>query len=134
MLKGWSEFKAPAKNIVFKRWDLLETDDEPEVVIFFAKPDVLSALFTLANFDELENKVYTPFGAGCSSIVQNPYLEKEQDSPRCVIGMFDISARPFVEKDVLTFATPMKKFQTMVANMDESFLITRSWEKVKKRI
>lgn len=38
--------------------------------------------------------------------------------------MFDISARPLVEKDVLTFAAPMKKFQTMVANMDESFLIT----------
>ena len=134
MLKGWASFKAPASNIVFKRWDQLETGDEPEVVIFFAKPDVLSALFTLANFDELENKVYTPFGAGCSSIVQNPYLEKEKDSPRCVIGMFDISARPFVEKDILTFAAPMKKFQTMVGNMDESFLITRSWEKVKKRI
>jgi hypothetical protein len=48
--------------------------------------------------------------------------------------MFDISARPFVEKDVLTFAAPMKKFRAMVANMDESFLITHSWEKVKKRI
>jgi hypothetical protein len=134
VLKGWAGFKAPARNIVFKRWDRLEAGDEPEVVIFFAKPDVLSALFTLANFDELENKVHTPFGAGCSSIVQNPYLEKEKDSPRCVIGMFDISARPFVEKDVLTFAAPMKKFLTMVANIDESFLITRSWERVQKRI
>jgi hypothetical protein len=134
VVKGWAGFKAPARYIVFRRWDLLETGDEPEVVIFFAKPNVLSALFTLANFDESEDRVYTPFGAGCSSIVQNPYLEKEKDSPQCVIGMFDISARPFVEKDVLTFAAPMKKFQTMVANMDESFLITRSWEKVKKRI
>jgi len=76
------------------------------------KRDVLAALFTLANFDELENRVHTPFGAGCSSIVQNPYLEK----------------------DVLIFAAPMKKFRTMVANMDESFLITRCWKKVKKRI
>ena len=126
--------KSVPGNIVFKRWDLLETGDEPEVVIFFTKPDILSALFTLANFDELENKVYTPFGAGCSSIVQKPYLEKEKDSLRCVIGMFDISARPFVEKDVLTFAAPMKKFRTMVTNMDESFLITDSWGKVKKRI
>ena len=133
LVTGWSGFKAPAKNIVFKRWDQLEDHDDPEVIIFFAKPDVLSALFTLANFDEKDNKVYTPFGAGCSSIVQNPYLEIEKDSPQCVIGMFDISARPFVEKDVLTFAAPMKKFRTMIANMDESFLVTRSWEKVKKR-
>ncbi len=134
VMKGWAGFKAPARNIVFKRWDQLEADDDPEVVIFFARPDILSALFTLANFDQIENVVYTPFGAGCSSIVQNPYLEKDKDPPRCVIGMFDISARPYVEKDVLTFAAPLKKFRTMVADMDESFLITRSWEKVKKRV
>jgi uncharacterized protein (DUF169 family) len=134
VIKGWGKFEAPAKNIVFKRWDMLEPDDEPDAVIFFARPNVLSALFTLANFDEAEDRVYTPFGAGCSSIVQNPYMEKEKDSPGCIIGMFDISARPFVEKDVITFAAPMKKFEKMVANMDESFLITPSWEKVKKRI
>ena len=134
ILAGWDLFKAPARNIVFKRWDKLEIGDEPEVVVFFAKPDVLSALFTLASFDELESGVYTPFGAGCASIVQYPCQEKEKVAPRCVIGMFDISARPFVEKDVVTFAVPMKKFRTMVADMDESFLITRSWAKVKKRI
>jgi len=134
VLKGWAGFKAPARNIVFKRWDCLTADDEPEIIIFFAKSDVLAALFTLANFDEYENRVYVPFGAGCSSIVQNPYQEKDQESPRCVIGLFDISARPFVEKDILTFAAPMIKFQRMVANMDESFLITRSWGKVRKRI
>jgi hypothetical protein len=29
---------------------------------------------------------------------------------------------------------PMKKFERMVANMDESFLITPSWEKVRARL
>jgi hypothetical protein len=48
--------------------------------------------------------------------------------------MFDVSARPFVPKDVLTFAAPMSKFTRMVANMEESFLITPSWAKVQKRI
>jgi len=48
--------------------------------------------------------------------------------------MFDVSARPFVPADVLTFAVPMKKFESMVENMDESFLITESWAKVKNRI
>ena len=134
IMEGWAGFKAPAKNIVFKRWDQLEEIDEPEVVIFFAKTDVISALFTLANFDQIEPAVFSPFGAGCSSVVQNPYQEKDAKNPRCVLGMFDISARPFVEKDVLTMAAPIKKFQTMVANMDESFLITHSWERVKKRL
>jgi hypothetical protein len=48
--------------------------------------------------------------------------------------MFDVSARPFVKDGVLSFAAPMNKFEQMVEDMDESFLITGSWEKVSKRI
>jgi uncharacterized protein (DUF169 family) len=128
-------FRAPARFIVFKRWDALEERDEPQVVIFFAPPDVLSGLFTLANFDELEpNGVFAPFGAGCATIVQYPYLEREASRPRAILGMFDVSARPFVPNDALTFSAPMNKFVRMVGNMEESFLITGSWEKVLKRI
>jgi uncharacterized protein (DUF169 family) len=127
--------KAPAKYIVFKRWDKLEAKDNPEVVIFYARPDVLAGLFTLASFDEAEqDMVIAPFGSGCASIVQYPYIETKSTRPRAVIGMFDISARPFVPADVLTFAAPMDKFKRMVDNMGESFLITPSWAKVQKRI
>ncbi len=128
-------FKAPARNVVFKRWDKLDEADIPEVVIFFAKPDVLSGLFTLSGFDESRTDgVITPFGSGCSTIVQRPYLEMSSEMPRSIIGMFDVSARPYVEKDILTFALPMKKLERMVENMDESFLITESWSKVRKRL
>jgi hypothetical protein len=134
-MKHLPVFKAPAHFIVFKRWDRLEATDEPAIVIFFAKPDVLSGLFTLANYDEAEqNGVIAPFGAGCSSIVMYPYLEKDAQRPRAVLGMFDVSARPFVHKETLTFAVPMRKFERMIVNMEESFLITSSWEKVRKRI
>ena len=47
--------------------------------------------------------------------------------------MFDVSARPYVSADELTFAAPMNKFERMVGNMEESFLITESWKKVQKR-
>jgi uncharacterized protein (DUF169 family) len=128
-------FKAPHKFIVFKRWDLLEESDNPEVVIFFAQPDVLSGLFTLASYDEVEpNGVICPFGSGCSAIVHYPYLEKKSEHPRGVIGMFDPSARPCLPADVITFATPMNKFYRMIENMEESFLITPTWGKVSKRI
>jgi uncharacterized protein (DUF169 family) len=127
--------QAPAPFIVFKRWDNLQETDEPEVVIFFAPPDVLSGLFTLAGFDEAEpNAVIAPFGAGCATIVQYPYLEARSAHPRAVLGMFDVSARPCVPPDLLTFAVPMAKFARMVANMPESFLITPSWAKVRKRM
>jgi hypothetical protein len=66
--------------------------------------------------------------------VQFPYLERNSDHPRGVIGMFDVSARPFVPQDKLTFSAPVKKFLSMIDNMEESFLITPSWAKVQKRI
>jgi len=134
-VKKFPIFKAPAQFIIFKRWDKLEQADHPEVVIFFAPPDVLSGLFTLTNFDEAEpNGIFTPFSAGCGTIVQYPYLEKDSTRPRGILGMFDVSARPFVPKETLTLALPMKKFQRMIENMEESFLITPSWDKVKARI
>jgi len=135
VVKKMPVFKAPARFIIFKRWDNLEPADHPEVVIFFAPPDVLSGLFTLTNFDEAEpNGIFMPFSAGCGTIVQYPYLEKDSTRPRGVLGMFDVSARPFVPKETLSLALPMKKFQKMIENMDESFLITASWNKVKARI
>jgi len=126
---------AKGNFIIFKRWDMLEEFDEPAVVIFFAKPDVLSGLFTLANFDQTEpNSTFTPFGSGCGAIVHYPYLEKDAERPRAVIGMFDPSARPCVPKDTLSFAVPMIKFERMIDYMEESFLITDTWKMVEKRI
>jgi uncharacterized protein (DUF169 family) len=134
-LKHAPAMKAPGRYIVFKRWDKLEKSDSPEVVICFAPPDVISGLFTLDSYDEAEqNMVIAPFGSGCASIVQYPYMEVKAARPRAVIGMFDPSARPFVPPDTLTFATPMSKFARMIDNMEESFLITPSWAKVQKRI
>jgi len=103
-------------------------------VIFFAKPDVLSGLFTLANFDESESNVFTPMAAGCGSIVLYPYLEKKSKRPRSVIGMFDVSARPFVPEEILSFSTTAEKFHRMIENTGESFLTLPSWGKIKKRI
>jgi hypothetical protein len=128
-------FEAPAKYLVFKRWDKLSANNEPIAVIFFAVPDVLSGLFTLANFDAADpHGVIAPMGSGCSSIVGYPVEESKSSNPRCVLGMFDISARPCVPEDTLTFTVPMKRFIEMVEDMEESFLITGSWNAVKSRI
>jgi len=135
LFKDVPAFTAPAKYIIFKRWDALDEKDQPQVVVFFAPPDVLSGLFTLANYDEPTNEaVFCPMGAGCGTIVQYPYSEVQKDRPRAVLGMFDVSARPGVDATSLTFSIPIQKFERMVDNMDESFLITGSWQKVKDRI
>jgi hypothetical protein len=135
LLSKDTPFTAPARYLVFKRWDKLAATDEPLAVIFFASPDVLSGLFTLANFDSIDpHGVSAPFGSGCSSIIKFPLLEASSHHPKCILGMFDVSARPFVPGHALTFTVPMQRFVEMIGNMQESFLITPSWDEVRKRI
>lgn len=128
-------FHAAGKYLVFKRWDKVREDEQPVLVIFFATADVLSGLFTLANFDLPDiHGVIAPMGAGCGSILAYPLTEAKSGNPRCVLGMFDVSARPYVPQDRLTFTVPMARFEQMVANMEESFLSTQSWDAVRKRL
>ena len=135
MLAKLPVLDAPAKYIVFKRWDALEDEDAPLVVTFFATMDILSGLFTLANFDEADpNAVIAPFGSGCASIVYYPYLEGQSRHPRAVLGLFDISARPAISEQTLAFSVPMPKFVRMVADMPESFLTTTSWGEIRQRM
>lgn len=135
LLQQVPPFTAPKANLVFKRWDKLEAADQPQVVLFFAPPDILSGLFTLANYDAADlYAVKTPMGSGCASIIQLPIAEAEAERPGCILGMFDVSARPCVPEDTLTFAVPMQRFVQMIDNMDESFLITGSWDVVRERL
>jgi len=135
LMKSLPIFKAPSRFIVFKRWDKLQATDEPLVVIFLASPDTLSGLFTLVNYDREDlNGAISPFGAGCSTIVQYPYMERKVAQPRAIIGMLDVSARPCVHANAISFAVPMVRLEQMFANMEESFLITSSWRKVSRRI
>ena len=102
---------APATYCVFKPIEQFQEDERPEIVVFFASPDILSGLFTLTNYAlERTDGVYTPFGSGCSAILTHPLKEAEKEEPRAVLGMFDVSARPMVEKDVLTLSMPYSVF------------------------
>ncbi|HOW97820.1 MAG TPA: DUF169 domain-containing protein [Kiritimatiellia bacterium] len=134
-LKRQPPFQAPGRWLVAKRWDVLEAGDEPFAAVFFAPPDVLAGLFTLANFDETDpDGVRAPFGAGCASIVYWPLQELRAERPRAILGMFDVSARPCVGPNRLTFAVPWPKLVRMARNMEESFLRTESWKKIMGRI
>lgn len=127
---------APATYCVFKPIEqFLQDVVKPEVVVFFAPPDILSGLFTLTNYTlERTDAVFTPFGSGCGTILTYPLKEAEKDQPRAVLGMFDVSARPIVEKDVITLAMPYSVFLKILENVSGSFLQTESWKKVLQRI
>jgi hypothetical protein len=135
LMKCQPPWTAPGRFIVFKRVDKLNADDDPHVAVFFAPPDVLSGLFTLVNFDQATPEhVTAPFCAGCASIVYWPWQEANKLNPRAVLGMFDVSARPSIAPNLLTMAIAWKRLVTLTDYMDESFLVTESWGKVRKRI
>ncbi len=123
------------KYIVFKRWDSLTEDDEPQVVFFFCNPDTISGLHSLANFDTMEpHGVIAPFGSGCDSLVGFAMKELKSEAPKAVIGLFDPSARVCVKRDLQSFSIPWPKFQSMFRNMDNSLLDTFFWGKIRKRM
>jgi len=126
---------APARYCVFKPIEQFQEEEKPEVVAFFVTPDILSGLFTLTNYAlEMTDAVQTPFGSGCSAILTYPLKEAEKEQPRAILGMFDVSARPMIEKDMLTFAMPYSIFLKLLENVSGSFLETGSWKKVLQRI
>lgn len=126
---------AEGKYLVFKRWDMVEEEEEPLCAFFFGVPDLVAALFTLANFRARgQHGVIAPFSSGCGSIISYPLSERGRDEPRAVMGMFDISARPYVRGKHLSFAAPIEMIAKMVEDMGESFLITESWGKVRWRL
>jgi uncharacterized protein (DUF169 family) len=125
---------APAAYCVFKPIEKLG-NQIPEVVAFFASPDVLAGLFTLTNYAlETLDGVKAPFSSGCGSLINFPLKEGQSKHPRAILGMFDVSARPMVEKDVLTLSMPYTVFLKLLDNVSGSFLETESWKKVHERI
>ena len=127
--------RAPATYCVFKPIEQFQKGTEPEVVVFFATPDILSGLFTLTNYAlERTDAVYAPFGSGCGIILTYPLKEAVKEQPRATLGMFDVSARPMVEKDFLTLAMPYSIFLKLLENVSSSFLQMESWRKVLQRI
>lgn len=125
---------APKRYGLFTRADMPHAAEDPEVVIFFAPPDVLAGLVFLVSFDREDDAVTAPFSSGCGAIVTLPLAETARPDPRAVMGLFDPSARPYMERNMLTFAVSFGLFRKMETNVPESFLSTRTWGALRKRI
>jgi uncharacterized protein (DUF169 family) len=125
--------EAPERYVVFKPLtDLDPTREQPQVIVFLADPDQLSALVVLANYGREDNQnVIAPFAAGCQQIGIFPYQEARSERPRAVIGLTDLSARKNLKKqldrNVLSFAVPWRMFEEMEDNVEGSFLQKETW-------
>lgn len=126
----------PSAYIVFKPLDQVDPEREtPQSVVFYATPDQLTALTALANYDrEGMDGALLLWASGCQSIGILPYREATQPHPRAVVGMLDVSARPYVPADTLTFTVPYGRFLEMEANLPGSFVAKGAWQKMRERI
>ncbi len=122
------------KYIVFKRWDMIRESDNPKIVFFFGNSDIISGLHGLVNFDTMDpNGMISPFATGCDSIVGLPLGEYDSNNPKAILGALDPSVRTRFKSNQFTFSVPWTKFTAMVNNMEDSFLTTDNWVKIKSR-
>jgi uncharacterized protein (DUF169 family) len=128
--------KAPGKYCIFKPLSQFTDDEKPEFVIFFARPEVLSGLFTQAVFTTGDMEcVVSPFGAGCTNMISWPLYYKEKGLEKAVIGGFDPSARKFMKTDELTFTVSLSFYERMLASLPESmFTHETDWSSVRKKV
>jgi uncharacterized protein (DUF169 family) len=126
---------APHKYCVVKPVGKFSDDEAPELIVFFTRPESLSGLHQLAAFVTNDPEVVvSPWGAGCGNVVAWPlhYLSKGQN--RAVFGGWDPSARKFFKTDELSFTVPYKMFLDMLDRFKDSFLMTKAWATVQKKI
>ena len=126
---------APHKFCIVKPITKFSDDEVPELVAFFTRPESLCGLHQLAAFVTHDPEVVvSPWSAGCGSVAVWPlhYLSKGQN--KAVIGAWDPSARKFFKTDELSFTVPFQMFKEMLDRFGESFLTTKTWATVQKKI
>lgn len=126
----------PYTYVVFKPLSLADPEKETlQLIVFFVNADQLTALVVLANYDDPDSSsVFIPQASGCQSTCLIPFHESQQERPRAVVGLMDVSACPYVDPGILAFTVPYRMFLEMEANAPGSFFEKEAWSKVKKRL
>lgn len=121
--------------VVLKPLSQVAENEIPESVIFLVNADQLSGLTTLANYDmPTQDNVQLRFAAGCVQSIRYAVSGSETGSDICWIGLTDPSARKCVNKDILSFSIPYRRFLAMEENAEGSFLTKETWEFISARL
>lgn len=126
---------APKKYCVIKPLSLFKDSQEPELVVFFSRPESLCGLHQLAAFVTNDPEVVvSPWAAACGGLAVWPLYYLAKGENKAVIGGWDPSARKYFKTDELSFTVPFQMFLDMLNRYDESFLTTKDWTTVQKKI
>jgi len=137
LVKGFLELlpvmDIDARYVVFKPLSAVDQSETPVSVTLFVTPDQLSACVILANYDQARSdSVMIPHLAACQVTGILFYKEGASVSPRCLVGMTDITARKCLKSSLgdkhLSFTIPWKRFREMEENVGGSFLEGDTWK------
>lgn len=134
-LDNYPPRKAPAAYCIAKPLSCLTAGEVPELVAFFARPESMTGLYTLATFATGDPEIVaSPFGAGCGHLVSWPLYYQSRGRERAVLGSFDPSARKFLKTDELTLSMPLTLYVKMLDALPESVFTAEAWPTVKTKI
>ena len=123
----------PTELIVYKPLEQVAEGEDVSLVLMLVNPDQLSALVTLASFRRgAIDATVSSWGAACQSMLF-AHAEAERENPRGVIGFFDISQRKRIARELLSYTMPYRLYLEMESSVDESFLGTAAWQKLRDR-
>ncbi|MEF2146581.1 MAG: DUF169 domain-containing protein [Desulfovibrionaceae bacterium] len=126
---------APAPYCVFRRLSDYPSGTRPELVTFFARPEVMSGLHQYITFLTCDaESVASPWGSGCSTLVTWPLLYRRRGQTRAVLGGWDPSMRKLLKTDELFLTVPLHLYEQMVERWHESFLGGARWQAQRKKI
>jgi uncharacterized protein (DUF169 family) len=126
---------APKRYLIIKPITQFEADEVPELVAFFCRPEIMSGVHQLTRFVTGDNEpVISAMGAGCATLITWPLHYLERGLSKAVVGGWDPSARKYFKVDELSLTLPWSMFRDMVEQWDRSFLTSKNWEIVQKRI
>jgi hypothetical protein len=107
------------------KWDAVRS------VTFFASPDHLAAVTTLAGYWSGDKDIVAaPFGSACSSLMSALGEYGEDDHP--ILGGLDLAMRRHIPDDMLTLSVSPARFAKMLTFPEESFMYKSWWNELAR--
>ena len=123
-----------SETVICKPLNMSLKNEEPEAVIFFANADQISALVFLISYGSpAEERIVTQFASACMSMLTVPLKYAADGKKKAVWGFHDLSARLNIPKEVMSLTMTFDLFTEVSQNLSESFVSTRTWERIKSR-
>ena len=121
-------------RIVFapmSRWNEIGT---PDLVYLFVNPDQLGALVSMlcSHNGKVDNTI-SPYCSACQSIMFAAE-QMDQEEPKAVMGLFDISQRYAPLANLLSLIMPYSRWEDLSCDLDKSCLTSHSWKKIETRL